>query len=51
MTDRVEDIERAEAEPPKRPYAPPKLHRYGDIREFTRGDATGGSADAGSASL
>lgn len=51
MTDRVEDIERAEAEPPKRRYAPPKLHRYGDIRELTRGDDSGGSTDAATVSL
>ena len=49
MNDPVEDIERDEAEPPKRPYAPPKLHRYGDIRELTRGGA-GGTTDTGAVS-
>ena len=45
MKDRVEDSERTDAEPRKRPYAPPKLHRYGDIRELTRGDGQELAAD------
>jgi hypothetical protein len=33
----------------KRPYRPPKLTRFGDLREITQGPAKGGIAQDGGA--
>ena len=39
-----------DSKPPKKPYRPPVLERYGDIRKLTKQTGTKGMNDPGSSS-